>query len=59
MMIAAFLVAFAMGAGFGLAQSHDAAIAVGEPVVTQINCGESAGGGESYSATITLKGIIV
>ena len=36
------------------AQSHDVAIAVGIPVVTQINCGEAAGGGEPYNATLTL-----
>ena len=58
MMVAAFLIVFSVGAATSLAQSHDTAIAVGKPVVTQINCGESAGGGEAYNATITLLEIV-
>jgi hypothetical protein len=54
MMTSALLMALAIGAVTGPAQSHDTAIAVGKTVVTQINCGESAGGGEPYNATITL-----
>jgi len=54
MTVSVLLIAFAMGAAYSRAQSHDTAIAVGKPVVTQINCGESAGGGEPYNATITL-----
>ncbi len=58
MMVSALLLAFAVGAATSLAQSHDTAIAVGKPIVTQINCGESAGGGESYNATITILELI-
>jgi hypothetical protein len=41
-----------------LCQSHDSAIAIGEPISTQINCSERAGGFERYDATITLLEII-
>ncbi len=58
MMVSALLLAFAVGAATSLAQSHDTAIAVGKPIVTQINCGESAGGGEPYNATITILELI-
>jgi hypothetical protein len=50
----ALLMVFSIGAVTSPAQSHDVAIAVGTPVVTQINCGEQAGGGEPYNATIKL-----
>jgi hypothetical protein len=58
MMVSALLLAFAVGAVTGLAQSHDTAIAVGKPIVTQINCGESAGGGEPYNATIAVLELV-
>ena len=38
-----------------LCQSHETAITVGQPVTTQINCDERAGGIEPYDATITVE----
>lgn len=54
MIVSALLMASVIGTVTSQAQSHDTAIAVGKAVVTQINCGDRAGGGESYNATITL-----
>ena len=56
--VSVLLMVFSIGAVTSLAQSHDTAIAVGKPVVTQINCGESAGGGEPYDATVTLLELV-